>query len=145
MARPTSALIVDDEAHVRMYLRMLLLRQGLKDVYEAADGTQAIALYSERRPDVVLLDVVMPGRAGNSVLKELKALNPGISVIIVTSQSSFKVVQEFHEMGAIAYLLKHAPYEQMVKMLADALDLAGESVADNTEGRVDLPPSPPTQ
>lgn len=128
-----------------MYLRMLLLRQGLKDVYEAADGTQAIALYSERRPDVVLLDVVMPGRAGNSVLKELKALNPGISVIIVTSQSSFKVVQEFHEMGAIAYLLKHAPYEQMVKMLADALDLAGESVADNTEGRVDLPPSPPTQ
>lgn len=145
MARPTSALIVDDEAHVRMYLRMLLLRQGLKDVYEAADGTQAIALYSARRPDVVLLDVVMPGRAGNSVLKELQALNPGISVIIVTSQSSFKVVQEFHEMGAIAYLLKHAPYEQMVKMLADALDLAGESVADNTEGRVDLPPSPPTQ
>lgn len=133
MARPTTALIIDDEAHVRMYLRMLLLRQGLKQVYEAVDGDHGIAQYRANRPDIVLLDVVMPGKPGSSVLRELQAANPNLPVIIVTSQSSFKVVQEFHEMGAIAYLLKHAPYEQMIKMLSDALDLAGDLIREKAD------------
>lgn len=144
MARPKTALIIDDEAHVRMYMRMLLLRQGLTEVHEASDGVQAIELYATLRPDVVLLDVVMPGLAGSSVLKELQAINPDIPVIVVTSQSSYKVVQEFHEMGAVAYLLKHAPYEQMVKMLSEALDLAGDTARDVEDTSEDESPRPST-
>jgi DNA-binding NarL/FixJ family response regulator len=122
MARPTSALIIDDEAHVRVYLRMLLQSVGVTTVWEAADGKQAVELYALHRPPVVLLDLAMPGMAGEQVLRELQALDPDVAVIIVTSQSSLKTVQTLRQLGAIAYLLKHTPREQMVKTLNEALD-----------------------
>jgi DNA-binding NarL/FixJ family response regulator len=122
MARPTSALLVDDEAHVRVYLRMLLQSVGITTVWEAADGKQALELYALHRPPVVLLDLAMPGMAGEQVFRELQALDPDVAVIVVTSQSSLKSVQTIHQLGAIAYLLKHTPREQMVKTLNEALD-----------------------
>ena len=122
MARPTSALIVDDEAHVRVYLRMLLQSVGIPTVWEASDGKQAIELYRLHRPPVVLLDLAMPVVAGDQVFRDLQAIDPDVAVIIVTSQSSLKTVQTIHQLGAIAYLLKHTPREQMVKTLNEALD-----------------------
>jgi len=122
MARPTSALIVDDEPHVRVYLRMLLQSLGVTTVWEAADGKEAVALYALHRPPVVLLDLAMPVVAGEQVFRELQAIDPEVAVIVVTSQSSLKTVQAIHELGAIAYLLKHTPREQMEKTLNEALD-----------------------
>jgi two-component system chemotaxis response regulator CheY len=122
MARPTSALLVDDEAHVRVYLRMLLQSVGITTVWEAADGKQAVELYALHRPPVVLLDLAMPVVSGEQVFRDLQAIDPDVAVIIVTSQSSLKTVQALHQLGAIAYLLKHTPREQMVKTLNEALD-----------------------
>ena len=122
MARPTSALIVDDEAHVRVYLRMLLQSVGVTTVWEAADGKEAVELYKLHRPPVVLLDLAMPVVGGEQVFRDLQAIDPEMAVIIVTSQSSLKTVQAIHQLGAIAYLLKHTPREQMVKTLNEALD-----------------------
>ena len=122
MARPTSALIVDDEAHVRVYLRMLLHSVGIATVWEAGDGKEAVELYTLHRPPVVLLDLAMPVVAGEQVFRDLQAIDPDVAVIIVTSQSSLKTVQAIHQLGTIAYLLKHTPREQMVKTLNEALD-----------------------
>jgi len=122
MARPTSALLVDDEAHVRVYLRMLLQSVGVTTVWEAADGKEAVELYKLHRPPVVLLDLAMPVVGGEQVFRDLQAIDPEVAVIIVTSQSSLKTVQAIHQLGAIAYLLKHTPREQMVKTLNEALD-----------------------
>ena len=122
MARPTSALLVDDEAHVRVYLRMLLQSVGVTTVWEAADGKQAVELYALHRPPVVLLDLAMPVVSGEQVFRDLQAIDPDVAVIIVTSQSSLKSVQALHQLGAIAYLLKHTPREQMVRTLNEALD-----------------------
>ena len=122
MARPTSALIVDDEAHVRVYLRMLLHSLGVPTVWEASDGKEAVELYALHRPPVVLLDLAMPVVAGEQVFRDLQAIDPDVAVIVVTSQSSLKSVQAIHELGAIAYLLKHTPREQMEKTLNEALD-----------------------
>jgi two-component system chemotaxis response regulator CheY len=122
MARPTSALLVDDEAHVRVYLRMLLQSVGVTTVWEAADGKEAVELYKLHRPPVVLLDLAMPVVGGEQVFRDLQAIDPEVAVIIVTSQSSLKTVQAIHQLGAIAYLLKHTPREQMVKTLDEALD-----------------------
>ncbi|MBI5381540.1 MAG: response regulator [Opitutae bacterium] len=131
MARPTTALIVDDEPHVRVYLRMLLRSLGVTQVWEASDGKQAVELYTEHRPAVVLLDMVMPHVGGTQTLRDLQAIEPDVPVVVVTSQSSLKIVEEMHQLGAIAYLLKHTPREQMMKTLTEALDsldpdLAGE-------------------
>ena len=122
MARPTSALIIDDEAHVRVYLRMLLQSVGGTTVWEAVDGKEAVALFALHRPEVVLLDLAMPVVAGEQVFRELRAIDPDVAVVVITSQSSMKSVQAIHDLGAIAYLLKHTPREQMVKTLEEALD-----------------------
>jgi two-component system, chemotaxis family, chemotaxis protein CheY len=122
MARPTSALIVDDEAHVRVYLRMLLQSVGITTVWEAADGKEAVELFALHRPPVVLLDLAMPVVAGEQVFRDLQAIDPEVAVIVVTSQSSLKSVQAIHELGAVAYLLKHTPREQMILTLNEALD-----------------------
>jgi len=126
MARPTSALLVDDEAHVRVYLRMLLQSLGVTTVWEASDGKEAVELYALHRPQVVLLDLAMPVVAGEQVFRDLQAIDPDVAVIVVTSQSSLKSVQAIHELGAIAYLLKHTPREQMEKTLNEALDSLDE-------------------
>jgi two-component system, chemotaxis family, chemotaxis protein CheY len=126
MPRPTSALIVDDESHVRVYLRMLLKQLGITTVWEASDGAKARELYIEHRPGVVLMDIVMPGKTGPGVMADLKAIDPNVPVIVVTSQVALKTVEEMHALGAMSYVLKHTPRDQMLKMLSDTLDSIGE-------------------
>ena len=128
MPRPTNALIVEDEAHVRVFLRLLLKEVGIVNVWEAGDGTEALALASEHRPELVLLDVNLPLMNGLDVLQHLAAAHPGMPVIMITSQSAMKTVTEAARLGAIAYILKHSLKTEAVKMLRDALDgLADES------------------
>ncbi|MFA5262867.1 MAG: response regulator [Opitutaceae bacterium] len=126
MPRPSSALIVDDEPHVRVYLRMLLKQVGIATIWEASDGAKACELFIEHRPGVVLLDIVMPGKTGPGVMADLKAIDPSVPVIVVTSQVALKTVEEMHDLGAVCYILKHTPRDQMLKMLTDALDSIGE-------------------
>jgi CheY-like chemotaxis protein len=117
-----SALIVDDEPHVRMYLRLLLGTAGIKTVWEAANGDEAIVRYQENRPDVVLLDVNMPRCAGAETLDRLKAFDPDVAVIMVTSLNDMTVVNDFAQRGAYAYILKHLPKPRVQQMLIEALE-----------------------
>jgi len=126
MARPTNALIIEDEAHVRVFLRMLLKEAGIERVWEAADGAQGLVLAGQHRPELVLLDVNLPMMNGLEVLGHLGAEHPSMPVIMVTSQSSMKTVLECARLGAVAYILKHSPKAEAQKMLRDAIDgLAG--------------------
>ena len=116
------ALIVDDEAHVRMYLRLLLGAAGLKTIREAANGVEACERYQEERPDVVLLDVNMPRCAGAETIDRLKALDPDAAVIMMTSLNDMTVVNDFARRGAYAYILKHLPKPRVQQMLIEALE-----------------------
>ena len=71
MARPTSALIVEDEPHVRVFVRLLLKEVGITTPWEAADGTQALAMVAEHQPELVMLDINLPMMNGLEVLKLL--------------------------------------------------------------------------
>jgi len=128
MPRPTTALIVDDEVHVRVYLRMVLKQLGVSTIWEAGSVEEAKSLFGATRPQVVLLDVVLPGVQGSSLFEELLAMDPNANVIIVTSQNALKTVQDMHALGAIAYVLKHTPRDQLLKALAEALDWVGAQV-----------------
>ena len=122
MARPINALIVDDEPHVRVFLRMLLKEVGIENVWEAGDGSAAIAMADAHRPELVLLDVNLPMTSGLEVLARLAADHPGMPVIMVTSQSAMKTVLEAAKQGAIAYILKHSPKAETLRMLREAID-----------------------
>lgn len=129
MPRPTNALIVDDEPHVRTFLRLVLKELGIEQTWEAGDGAQALAEIEQHRPDLVLLDVNMPVIDGLEVLKRTKQLHPDLPVIVVTSESALKTVREAVRLGASSYVLKHRPKNEVVQALGGALDaLAGEGL-----------------
>jgi DNA-binding NarL/FixJ family response regulator len=142
MARPTTALIVDDEAHVRVLIRMLLKQLGIETVWDAADGSEALEKAATHKPHVVLLDINLPIVGGLEVLAKLKAAHPEIPVIIVSSQSTMKTVIQTRELGAEAYVLKHAPKSEVLQMLSDAFDSIAEKSDDAAPGGGEPAPAP---
>jgi DNA-binding NarL/FixJ family response regulator len=120
--RPVNALIIDDEPHVRVVFRVLLKQLGIETVWEAADGATALEQATAHLPEVVLLDINLPQMGGLEVLAKLKAAHPSMPVVIVSSQSTMKTVIQTRELGAEAYILKHAPKSEVLQMLSDAFD-----------------------
>jgi DNA-binding NarL/FixJ family response regulator len=133
MPRPANALIVDDEPHVRVLIRMLLKQLGIETVWDAANGSEALEQAAAHKPDVILLDINLPQVGGLEVLAKLKAAYPAIPVIIVSSQSTMKTVIQTRELGAEAYVLKHAPKSEVLQMLSDAFDNIAESSGQGGE------------
>ena len=119
MARPTSALIVDDEAHIRTYLRLILREMGVATCWEAGDGASGLELAVAHKPDVVLLDLSLPVMEGMEVLRQLSATQPETPVVIVTAKTAAGVVQETARFGAVGYVLKHYPKERLIQALEE--------------------------
>jgi DNA-binding NarL/FixJ family response regulator len=117
-----SALIVDDEAHARAYTRLLLTTLGVNKVWEASGAAEALEQFSERHPSVVVMDINMPMMAGDVLMAKLLAIDPEVAVIVMTSESDIKTVRRFQELGAIGYLLKQSPRDQVTELLGVTLD-----------------------
>jgi NarL family two-component system response regulator LiaR len=114
-------LIVDDHSVVRTGLKLFLMAyDDLELVGEAANGEQAARLCGEVRPDVVLMDLVMPGMDGVAATRAIREHSPGIKVIALTSFREEDLVQRALEAGAIGYLLKDVSADE----LADAIRAA---------------------
>lgn len=128
MPRPTNALIVDDEAHVRTFVRLLLKEVGIRECWEAADGATALELVSQNQPQLLVLDVNMPQMSGIEVLAKLREAQSEIPVVIISAQSSLGVVNEAARLGAIGYVLKHAPRGEVIEALRDSLDSLDETL-----------------
>lgn len=138
MPRPTSALIIEDEAHVRLFLRLLLKECGIEEVWEAVDGSQGLEMVQTHQPGVVLLDINLPVVDGLEVLRLIQeVIQPGLPVIMVSSQSAMKTVLECVRLGATAYILKHSERAETLRMLREALD----GLSEETPGK-DSEPAP---
>lgn len=122
MPRPTTALIVDDEPHARTYIRLLLKELSVTTFWEAGDGAQALSLFAQHQPEIVLLDVNLRMMNGLQVLQQIKKKTPDVPVIMLSSESALKTVQEAVRLGALAYVLKHSPKEAALTSLTDAFD-----------------------
>ena len=122
MPRPTTALIVDDELSVRTYGRLLLKELGIVTCWEAEDGQQALAMFEQHRPELVLLDVNLRTTTGLQVLQRVKRSHPALPVIMLSSEDATATVAEALRLGAAAYLLKHHPKEEALKKLRETLD-----------------------
>ncbi len=126
MARPTTALIVDDEPHARTYVRLLLKEAGVATTWEAGDGAAALALFAQHRPEIVLLDINLRMMTGLQVLQQIKQQRPDVPVVMLSSENAMKTVNEAVRLGANAYILKHTPKDQALAALNEALDDAAE-------------------
>lgn len=98
-------LIVDDQYGIRILLNEVFQKEGY-DTYQAANGEQALAIAKANRPDLVLLDMKIPGMDGNEILKRLKAHDESIQVIIMTAYGELDMIQQAKDLGAITHFAK---------------------------------------
>ena len=113
-----TCLIVDDHEVVREGLRLSLSRAPhIRVIGEASDGASAVSLAERRKPDVVIMDVRMPGMDGLEATKHLTAKVPESSVLIFTAYSERSLLSRGLESGAKGYILKEAPHQTLVKAI----------------------------
>jgi NarL family two-component system response regulator LiaR len=132
---PIKVLVVDDHWVVRQGLRMFLDQESaITVVGEASDGSEAIELARRLRPDVVLMDILMPHVDGIEAITRIKAEMPSVEVIALTSVLQGRSVSDAIQAGAIGYLIKDTRGDELVRAIRDA-----------AEGRVHLSPEAATR
>ncbi|MCQ4200312.1 response regulator [Streptomyces sp. NPDC058737] len=120
---PVRVVIVDDEQLVRMALRLVIDGEpDLSVVAEAADGDAAISVVDEHRPDVVLMDVRMPGRDGLSATRELLSRPSPPRVLILTTFDSDDLVLDALRTGALGFVLKDTQPPQLLEAVRSVAD-----------------------
>jgi DNA-binding NarL/FixJ family response regulator len=124
-------LLADDHAVVRAGIRQFLERaDDIQIVAEAGDGEAAKALIRERRPDVAVLDIQMPGASGIEVTRWVRAHHRGVGVLILTAYDDDPYVVAVLQAGANGYVLKTAPPDEIIQAVRDVH--AGRSALDAT-------------
>ncbi|WP_276353789.1 response regulator transcription factor [Cohnella caldifontis] len=143
-----TALIVDDEAHIRRTIRKIGLWEqlGVEVIGEASDGLQAFQMISEYRPDIVLLDMRMPGMDGLELLKQLERFELSSNIIIVSGHDDYVYMHQAIRFGAKDYILKpidreafNASLGRVVSRLAkdeDAAPAAEDETGTLSDGTV---------
>jgi two-component system response regulator NreC len=120
-AHQIRVLIADDHAILRDGLRKLLSEEAdIVVVGEAGDGHEALKKVEELKPDVLLLDIAMPGHNGISVAKKVKALSPATRVLVLTMHQEEEYVFETLRAGASGYVLKDAAASDLVGAIRSA-------------------------
>lgn len=110
-------LIVDDEHETRVLLRAFLEEEGVSVLGEAGSGEDALVMAERLHPDVVLMDVRMPGMNGIEATRRLRARDPGVQVIILTFLGAHEWTDRAEDVGAFAYLVKGTPPSVVVDQI----------------------------
>ena len=134
-----SVLLADDQPLLRRGFRMILeAEHGLTVAGEAGDGAEAVELARQVRPDVVLMDIRMPGTDGIEATRRITAAEPGVRVLVLTTFDLDEYAFGALQAGASGFLLKDAPPEALfeaVRVVAAGEALAEEADADPDEQR----------
>lgn len=142
-ARPIRLLITDDHPVVRDGIRgMFAAEPGFDVVGEASDGARAVELARSLEPDVILMDLRMPGTGGVEAIRELSRLGVASRVLVLTTYATDSDVGPAIEAGATGYLLKDALPEELtraVRLAARGETVLSPSVATRLVGRVRSP------
>jgi DNA-binding NarL/FixJ family response regulator len=120
---PIRVLLADDHTMFRQGLKeMLSTDEQIRVVSEARDGTEAVTLARKTKPDVVILDIEMPGKGVAQAMKEILDISPPPSVLIVTMYDSVRLVRELLRGGASGYLVKSASLQELLTAVRRAAE-----------------------
>ncbi|MDQ0339386.1 two-component system response regulator (stage 0 sporulation protein F) [Caldalkalibacillus uzonensis] len=113
-------LIVDDQYGIRILLSEVLQSQGYI-TFKASNGKQAIEIAKKERPDLVILDMKIPGMDGLDILKHLKAFDSSIQVIMMTAYGELDMIKEAMQLGALAHFSKPFDIDELCKKVEEYL------------------------
>lgn len=114
-------LLVDDAAFMRMMVKDTLTKNGYTDLYEAADGLQAVEKYQEIHPDLVIMDITMPNMDGLEALKTIKSKDPGACVVMCSAMGQEAMVIEAIKSGAKDFIVKPFKPDRILKTVTTIL------------------------
>lgn len=137
--RPIAVVLADDHVVVRRGLRMLLERNPSTEVVaEAGDAGAALAAVEASRPDLLLLDLNMPGRPPLEMLADLGALAPDLGVVVLTMEQDPALARHALELGVRGYVLKQAVEEELVEAI-EAVAGGGLHVSREVKAALERP------
>jgi len=114
-------LVIDDEAEIRRSVRMILEYEGY-DVLEASSGPEGVALAEKESPDLIFLDIKMPGMDGLEALQRIKAANDALPVVIISGHGTVTTAVEATKAGAFDFIEKPLASERVLVTIRNALD-----------------------
>jgi len=122
MPQPIRVVIADDHLMVRKGLRLMLEEAGedIELLGDAADGTAVVVLVEQLQPDVVVMDIRMPGMDGIAALKRIHAMWPHIAVLLLTTYDEDELLLQGLQAGACGYMLKDTPLETLLNAIHTA-------------------------
>ncbi|HBT82278.1 MAG: hypothetical protein A2X31_09730 [Elusimicrobia bacterium GWB2_63_22] len=112
-------LLVEDNALTRFTIKSLLDKLGHEVVAEAEDGPSAVKFFTELRPDVVFLDLILPGKSGVEILEDLRAVDPAARVVVVTAVEQDEIDRRLADKGVNAILRKPFSFEDFKALMKD--------------------------
>ena len=111
-------LTVDDAAFMRRIIKSTLRKAGYTEIYEAADGVQAVERYAQLRPNLVLMDITMPNMNGLNALKAIRAADPDANVVMCTAMGQEIMVMDAIRSGAKDFIVKPFKPERILSVVA---------------------------
>jgi two-component system chemotaxis response regulator CheY len=118
----SQVMVVDDSMFMRKVIKTMIVKMGHTVSCEASEGREAVTNYSKFRPDVVTLDITMPGMDGITALKEILAINPEAKIILCSAIHYQSLVIQALKDGACDFLDKPIQYEKLMKTIQHAVN-----------------------
>lgn len=125
MDKKRKLLIVDDQNGIRFLLAEVFNSEGYQ-TFQAANGKLALAIVEREDPDLVLLDMKIPGMDGLEILKRIKKSHPGMKVIMMTAYGELDMIEEAKETGALMHFTKPFDIEDLRRVVNDHIHMGTE-------------------
>lgn len=117
----TRILIVDDSAFMRMTLKNILSKEGYEIAGEAENAEQAVTKFSELKPNLVTMDIIMPGENGIKAVKEIMKINPSAQILMVSAMGQEALIVEAMQAGAKNFIIKPFQPEKVIEAVRKVL------------------------
>ncbi|WP_035178140.1 response regulator [Alkalihalobacterium bogoriense] len=115
-------LVVDDQYGIRVLLNEILQKDGYK-MFQAANGVQALTIVEKEVPDLVLLDMKIPGMDGLEILRRIKEIKPEVQVIMMTAYGELNMINEAMNLGAITHFAKPFDIDDVRKVIKENFEV----------------------